>query len=292
MEGEGLELDRPGVVLDERYALLEQLTSDELATCWVAEDRSLRRRVVIRLLHPTLRHAPQAAGRFRHEAIAAAAVDHAHVACQYAVELREELAYTVSEYVDGPSLAQLLARHGALGPDAAAALAYQAAAGLAAIHAHGIVHRDVGPSTLWLGPHGRVRLVDYRRASLPGVGVQGARDLRVDEDRAVHAPEVIQDSEATAASDVFALGRSIHVAWHGYRRVELRQDRLASFRGLLGGGQREARRRVLVGLVLAAAHPDPGQRPTAQEVAERLEAHCGGTSEIVLEPFARGRGRR
>ncbi len=286
--------DRPGVVLDGRYELRERLSLDELTSAWLAHDRVLDRRAVVRLLHRPLLGAPQAADRFRREAIAAAAIDHAHVACQYAVELREELAFTVSEYVDGPSLAQLLERHGTLGPEAAGAIAYQVAAGLAAIHAQGIVHRAIGPSSLRLGAHGRVRIVDYRRASLPQVGLRGARELDLFEDATVHAPEVIQDDQATMASDVFALGRTVHLAWRGAGRTGSGPPtgHWGQLRWLLGQSAQEARRRELERLVLEAAHPDPARRPSAAAIVERLEPTCGMHSARVLEPLAVSWGGR
>src|SRR5262249_61511580 len=93
-----------------------------------------------------------AAARFEREARAAAAVRRDHVVSIYHVGRSPDfpLPYFVMEYLDGETLAQRLRGQGVLAPREAAAVVRQAALGLAAAHARGLVHRDVKPGNIML----------------------------------------------------------------------------------------------------------------------------------------------
>jgi serine/threonine protein kinase len=126
-----------------------------------AFDPALRRAVAIKVLAPQWAAHADARQRFEREARAAALVRHANVVAIYAVEEAEGLPYLVMEYVPCESLQQRLDRAGPLEIEEVLEIGAQVAAGLAAAHDRGLVHRDVKPANILLDRDGHVRLTDF-----------------------------------------------------------------------------------------------------------------------------------
>ena len=146
-----------------------------------AFDPALSRNVAIKVMAAPLAACGAARRRFLREARAAAAVVHEHVVAVYAVDEAAGLPYLVMEYVPGRSLQDRLDRHGPLALQEVLRIGMQTAAGLAAAHAQGLVHRDVKPANILLengvervqahrlrpGPRGGRRRRDPAAASSP-----------------------------------------------------------------------------------------------------------------------------
>jgi serine/threonine protein kinase/WD40 repeat protein len=132
------------------YDVLEVLGHGGMGIVLAAFDPALQRRVAIKVLSPHLASDPGARQRFAREARSAAAVHHENVVAIHAVAEAAGLPLLVMEYVAGGSLQDYLDRHGPLDPVAVVRIGAQAAAGLAAAHAQGLVHRDVKPANLLL----------------------------------------------------------------------------------------------------------------------------------------------
>src|SRR5688572_18870735 len=111
-----------------------------------ALDEKLHRVVAVKVMAPPLAVSTTARRRFTREARAAAAVTHDHVVTIHAVEDAGPLPYIVMQYVAGTSLQERLDRSGPLPLPEVLRIGMQAAAGLAAAHAQGLVHRDVKPA--------------------------------------------------------------------------------------------------------------------------------------------------
>ena len=179
---------------------------------WQAADEVLGRPVAVKLLRPEYAEHPETLERFRSEARHAGALSHPHIAQVYdyghgyergdARSFRDP--YLVLEYVDGPSLADLIER-GPLEASVTREIIAQAADGLAAAHQARLVHRDIKPGNLLLTADGRVKITDFGIAYAAGAAPITAPGI-VMGTALYMAPERIAGAPGTPASDLYSLG--------------------------------------------------------------------------------------
>ncbi|MES9539147.1 MULTISPECIES: serine/threonine-protein kinase [unclassified Actinomadura] len=136
--------------------------------------------------------------RLRHEALMLGRANSPHVARLFRLVEGPGTAAIVMEAVDGVSLKEVLARYGALGPEAALAVLKGSLLGLAAAHAVGVVHRDYKPANVVVPADGRSRLVDFGIATPAGEEAGGAGTPYY------MAPEQWSRHVATPRTDVYA----------------------------------------------------------------------------------------
>jgi serine/threonine-protein kinase len=198
-------MDLEGRILGGRYRLSSLLGVGGMARVYLASDRVLERQVAVKVLTPPYGQDPVFVERFQREARSAAGLSHPNVVAVFDSGSDADQHYLVMEYVAGPSLAQLLHRQGRLAPRRAVELAIQVCAALAAAHAQGLVHRDVKPANVLVGPDGRVKVTDFGIAkaaaatTLTGTGtVLGTA--------AYLSPEQAQGRPVDARSDLYSLG--------------------------------------------------------------------------------------
>lgn len=132
-----------------------------MADVWEADDRSLGRRVAVKLLHRHLAAEPATLARFRSEAQSAARLTHPGVVAVYDTINSSEIDAIVMELVDGRDLRTILDERPTLAIDDATEVAHQLALALAHAHQQGIVHRDVKPANILIRPDRRVKLSDF-----------------------------------------------------------------------------------------------------------------------------------
>jgi Tol biopolymer transport system component len=130
-----------------------------------ARDTNLGRQVAIKILPDTFAHDPQRLARFEREAKTLAALNHPNIAQIYGLEKADEVRALVMELVDGPTLADRIAR-GPLPLDEALPIARQIAEALEAAHERGIVHRDLKPANVKVRPDGTVKVLDFGLAKV------------------------------------------------------------------------------------------------------------------------------
>ncbi|MGY1827934.1 protein kinase domain-containing protein [Blastococcus sp. SYSU DS0541] len=197
--------------LDGRYQLHELIAVGGMGEVWRASDQQLHRTVAVKVLRSEYADDPVFVARFRAEARHAAGLSHPNIAAVLdygettAPDTGEHLAYLVMELVEGTSLSARLAEEGSLDTRATLALLRQAAAGLAEAHRAGVVHRDVKPANILLGPDDTVKLTDFGiswsagSAPITGTGqVVGTAQYM--------SPEQARGEHVSPASDVYALG--------------------------------------------------------------------------------------
>jgi serine/threonine-protein kinase len=144
------------------YDVISVLGRGGMGIVLKAFDAALDRMVALKVLSPSLAASGAARRRFAREARAAAAVVHEHVVAIHAVDSWRGLPYLVMQYVSGRSLQDRIDQDGPLEIDEVLRIGMQAASGLAAAHALGLVHRDVKPANILL-ENGveRVKLTDF-----------------------------------------------------------------------------------------------------------------------------------
>ena len=192
-----------------RYRLVRPLGRGGMGSVELAEDVELGRTVAVKLLADGVAHEEAARRRLLREARAAARLSHPNVVRVYDVGESDGRPYFVMEHVEGEPLDALLQREGRVAPARAAAIAAQVAAGLAAAHAVGLVHRDVKPQNVLVARDDAVKLADFGIA-LGDDGTRLTEAGAIVGSAAYLAPERVEGREATPASDVYALGAVLY----------------------------------------------------------------------------------
>ncbi|MFD5334743.1 serine/threonine-protein kinase [Streptomyces hawaiiensis] len=294
--------DARGRLVGGRYRLIERIGSGGTGTVWRARDELAQREVAVR--QPRLPGDPddesyrRAAHRLHREARAAARVDHpAAVAIHDVVveaEQRDErpgpigpdeldaaealdgLPWIVMELVPGESLHERL-RRGRVDVPEAARIGLAVLGALRAAHSVGIVHRDVKPAHVLLGPHRRVVVTDFGIAHVQGEDLPTASGESTAGSPEFVAPERMSGRIAGPASDLWSLGALLYAAVEGSSPFP-RTTPEATLAAILAAEPPEPTRAGPLGpLIARLLAPDPGQRPDAEEVAKELEAVAGPT---------------
>ncbi|MGW5260639.1 serine/threonine-protein kinase [Microbispora sp. NPDC004025] len=261
------------------YVPVRRLGEGGMGIVYLARDPR-GRQVALKVMRPELAAQEEFRARFRKEAEAAQRVARFCTAPLLDAGLDGDRHYLVTEYVDGPDLSSVIDAQGPLSGSNLDALAVGVATALAAIHGAGIVHRDLKPSNILLSPLGP-RVIDFGVAQLADTLAE--RTGTVIGTPSYMSPEQARGEPVTSAADVFAWGCVMAYA--------------ATGRPPFGGGAApEVLYRVahhvpyLTGLderlrplVEQALDKDPGRRPSAQRLLDRLL----GREEVAVEAATR-----
>ena len=142
------------------YRLVRKLGQGGMGTVWEAVHMHLHKVVAVKVLSPRLLKRPEVIARFYQEMRAAGRVTHPNVVQAYDAGEFGGVHFLAMELVDGIDLHRHITRSGPLAPPYAARALRQAALGLAAAHAEGLVHRDMKPMNLLVSRRGRVKILD------------------------------------------------------------------------------------------------------------------------------------
>lgn len=231
-----------GDVVAERYRLEGTVGAGGMGVVWRATDLELRREVAVK---------QATAGDTRREARIGAGLQHPNVITVFDVVTGEDdTRLLVMEYLPSRSLAQVLRADGPLPPDQAAHIGAQVAAALDAMHAKGMVHRDVTPANILVAEDGTAKLTDLGIAMWDNVTVTGS--AQAPGTPGYIAPEVLAGQATTGASDMYALGITLSTAVEGAGE----QDTQTSWFGIV---------------LSALTHLSPKRRPTAARAREMLQ---------------------
>jgi eukaryotic-like serine/threonine-protein kinase len=269
-----------------RYELRRPLGHGAMAVVDLAQDDELDRPVALKRLAENLARDDDLRRRFVREARLAARLTHPNVVRVYDVGEDEGRPFIAMEYVDGETLADLVAQRGPLPPAEAVGLGIQAARALAAAHEAGLVHRDVKPQNLLLRRDGTLKLGDFGVA----FGAEGTRLTlagTVLGTAAYLAPEQARGEDVTAAADIYGLGAVL------YELLTGRPPRTVSSLGELGERSSYAVSDVqtqargispeLAEIVMSCLAYEPDQRPpSAAAVARRLAAVSADAQTLAL----------
>jgi serine/threonine-protein kinase len=195
-----------GLVLNDRYRLVERLATGGMGEVWRAADQALARAVAVKLLRPELMSDAVACERFRSEARFAAALRHEGIAQVYDVGAQEGRSYLVMELVEGEPLEEIITRAGALPAAAVLDLIAQAGRALAAAHEAGIVHRDIKPANLMVTGGGAVKITDFGIARRLAAAVSQTQTGMVMGTAYYISPEQASGQDITSSADLYSLG--------------------------------------------------------------------------------------
>ncbi|MEV6136259.1 protein kinase [Nocardia sp. NPDC051990] len=210
-----------GAMIADRYRLQRLIATGGMGQVWEALDTRLDRRVAVKVLKsefsadPTFRH------RFRSEAKTTAQLNHPGIAGIYDYgETMDphggETAYLVMELVQGEPLNTVLNRLGRLSVAQGLDMLEQTGRALEVAHAAGVVHRDVKPGNILVTPTGQVKITDFGIAKAVDASPVTKTGMVMGTAQYI-APEQAVGEDATAASDVYALGVVGYEALAGQR---------------------------------------------------------------------------
>ena len=208
--------DKPGILgLLGSYEILEIIGTGGMGRVYKAMDPTLNRFVAIKIIAPQLSTSRGARKRFAREARAAAAISHENVVQIYSVPEVDGVPYLVMEYVPGMSLQQKLDSPIPIDLKEILRIGQQTAAGLAAAHAQGLIHRDIKPPNILLERgQDRVKITDFGLArmvddaSLTRSGVLAGTPQYM-------APEQARGEAQDHRVDLFSLGSVLYTLCTG-----------------------------------------------------------------------------
>lgn len=197
------------------YEILELIGRGGMGIVFKGRDRKLERLVAVKVLSPELASSVTARKRFLREAQAAAAVTHEHVVTIHAVDEVDGTPFLVMEYIVAVSLEDRIQRSGHLRVEEILRIGMQAAAGLAAAHAQGLVHRDIKPSNILL-ENGveRVKITDFGLARVIHEA-QSTQSNVVAGTPQYMSPEQARGETVDHRSDLFSLGSVLYAMCTG-----------------------------------------------------------------------------
>ena len=162
-----------------RYHVRNLIGSGGMGEVYIARDIKLGRTVALKILPVEIASDPKRIQRFVQEARAASALNHPNILVIYEIEETDNAHYIATEFIDGVTLREHMART-TLSVSEALDIAAQIASALAAAHEVGIVHRDIKPENIMLRPDGLVKILDFGIAKLSTTEPDGDVDADAD----------------------------------------------------------------------------------------------------------------
>lgn len=214
---------RPGELVAQKYRLRAPLGQGGMGTVWSAENALTGRQFAIKILHSLVSSADDTRHRFLQEARASAKIDHPNVIDIFDFGHTEDGGlFLVMELLDGLSLSEVLRCQPPLSARELCAIVAQAATGLAAAHAVGVIHRDVKPANIFLhrdrATGGVVtKVVDFgvSKLAMGDDGVATTTGSLLGSPRYMSPEQAISASSADARSDLWSLGVLLFEALSG-----------------------------------------------------------------------------
>lgn len=190
-----------------QYSVTAEIGRGGMATVYQATQASMKRTVAIKILPRNLTHDEKFLARFYREVEIAASLQHPHILPVYDFGEYDGMPYIVMSYMNGGTLADLIAK-GRMETSEITRIVQEMADALDYAHSKGVIHRDFKPSNVLLDEQARTYLADFGLAKLTestehltGTGILGTPTYM--------APEQAEPNELTLASDVYALGVTI-----------------------------------------------------------------------------------
>ena len=253
------------------YRLIRRLGTGGAGTVWLAEDGG-GTRVALKAMHPAMAASEASRARLERETRTVNSVRSPFVAHIVDAETEATQPFVVSEYVEGPTLAEILVS-GPVPLRGVAALSYHLASTIAAVHHANIIHRDIKPSNIICSPRGPV-LIDFGIAMATSDQHLTSTGL-VSGTAGYTAPELLQGHGATKESDWWAWCATLLSCATG-RPPFGKGDVSATMLRVLEGDPDLAGLHPMVADALAGGLcPDPDERPSPSLIVADLMSAVG-----------------
>jgi serine/threonine protein kinase len=225
--GQGsLSRPKPGDLIADKYQIERFIGQGGMAEVYAGLNIRTGKRVALKWISPALATTKEALSRFRREALAAGRINHPNVVTVFDVVEHLSSTWLVMELLEGDPLSEILNRVGYMEPEPAVQLLIPAIRGVAAAHAHGVIHRDLTPDNIFIcrsadGKPREAKVLDFGVSKLADeatdqVGITGLGHAVGTP--AYMAPEQIRGNiPADARTDVYALGVVLYQMLAGRR---------------------------------------------------------------------------
>ncbi|HVV90545.1 MAG TPA: PASTA domain-containing protein [Solirubrobacterales bacterium] len=274
-----------GSVVDGRYRVVAKVGGGGMADVWLAEDAHLQRRVALKVLHRRFAQDREFVMRFQREAESAAGLQHPNIVAVFDRGEWEGTYYIAMQYVEGPTLKQLI--DSGITVEQAVAVIRQVLQAAGYAHRQGIVHRDLKPQNVIVDPEGKAVVTDFgiARAGVSEITQTGS----VMGTPHYLSPEQAQGFDVTAVSDLYSIGVMLYEALTGRVPFEGESAVAVAMKQVSQMPQRPSsiQPRVspaLDAVVMRALEKDPGQR------FQSADAFIAALDQAMRQPGAAGRG--
>ena len=192
-----------GMMLDNRYEILEKVGEGGMALVYKARCHRLNRFVAVKILRPEYAKDEEFRRRFHTESQAVAMLSHPNIVAVYDVNRSQGVEYLVMELIDGITLKQYMSRKGKLSWREALHFTTQIVRALSHAHGRGIVHRDIKPHNIMVLRDGSVKVADFGIARIASQGTLTQEALG-----SVHyiSPEQAKGGIVDSRSDLYSVG--------------------------------------------------------------------------------------
>jgi eukaryotic-like serine/threonine-protein kinase len=272
-----------GSVVDGRYRVLRRLGAGGMADVWLAEDQHLQRQVALKVLHRHFAQDREFVARFQREAEAAAGLQHPNIVSVYDRGEIDGTYYIAMQYVEGPTLKELI--ESGLTPEQAVALIRQVLEAARFAHRHGIVHRDLKPQNVIVDDEGKAHVTDFgiARAGVSEITQTGS----VMGTPHYLSPEQAQGYEVSSVSDLYSIGVLLYEALTGRVPFEGESAVAVAMKQVSQTPQRPSSLNprvspALDAVVMRALEKDPGQR------FQSADAFIAALDQAMREPGVGG----
>lgn len=253
-----------------RYHVQRAVGRGGMGTVWLCRDELLGREVAVKEVGTFPGETTPDLARALREARSSAALNHRNVVSIYdAVEEGDHI-WLVMEYVPSRTLSQILAQDGPLPPERVAWIGAQVAAGLAAAHARGTIHRDVKPGNILVTTDDLAKVSDFGIARTHGDATLTESGL-VTGTPTYFSPELAQGAEPSPAADVWALGATLFAAVEGHPAYPSQVNPIATLATIAAGPPpRPVQADFLTAPINRMLDPEPASRWSMDDAAHSL----------------------